>query len=54
VRGVSQPELRIKEAKKLGFRSCLLSKSNRESCKPISDIELLGVDSVRELMDVLF
>ena len=54
VRGVSQPELRINEAKKLGFRRCILSKSNKETCKPISDIELLGVDSVRGLMEVLF
>jgi len=54
IRGVSQPELRIKEAKKLGFRKCLLSKSNLEGCAPFADMELVGVDSVRTLMDVLF
>jgi len=54
VRGVNQPELRIKEAKKLGFSRCLLSKSNLESCEPLSDMELVGVDSVKGLMDVLF
>ena len=54
IRGVNQPELRIKEAKKLGFRKCLLSKSNLEGCTPFADMELVGVDSVRTLMDVLF
>jgi DNA repair protein RadA/Sms len=54
VRGVNQPELRINEAKKLGFRRCLLSKSNKENCKPIPGIELLGVDSVGGLMEMLF
>ena len=54
VRGVSQPELRINEAKKLGFSRCLLSKSNKENCVSISHMEMVGVESVRGLMDVLF
>ena len=54
VRGVSQPELRIKEAKKLGFRRCLLPKRNLEGCQSVSGMELVGVDSVQNLMEVLF
>jgi len=54
IRGVNQPESRIKEAKKLGFSRCLLSKSNMEGCETVSDFELVGVDSVKELMDELF
>ena len=54
VRGVSQPELRINEAKKLGFKRCLLSISNMAACKAVSDIELVGLDSVKELMQVIF
>ncbi|OGP97474.1 MAG: DNA repair protein RadA [Deltaproteobacteria bacterium RBG_19FT_COMBO_46_9] len=54
IRGVSQPELRINEAKKLGFTRCLLSKSNKENCVSISHMEMVGVESVRALMDVLF
>jgi DNA repair protein RadA/Sms len=54
IRGVSQPELRIKEARKLGFSSCLLPKSNLEGCAPLDGIALTGVDSVKSLMDVLF
>ena len=54
VRGVSQPEMRIKEARKLGFSRCLLSKSNMEGCPAVEGIELVGVESVKELMDVVF
>jgi DNA repair protein RadA/Sms len=54
IRGVSQPELRVKEAKKLGFTRCLLSKNNMETCMSISNMKMVGIDSVRGLMDVLF
>jgi len=54
IRGVSQPEVRIKEAKKLGFSRCVLSRSNMEGCTPLTDMELVGVDSIGGLMDVLF
>jgi DNA repair protein RadA/Sms len=54
IRGVTQPEVRIKEAKKLGFSRCLLSRSNMEGCPPLTDMELVGVDSIGGLMDVLF
>jgi DNA repair protein RadA/Sms len=60
IRGVNQPGLRINEARKLGFSRCLMSKSNLETCaSPDSrnrtgDIELAGVGSVKDLLDVLF
>ncbi len=54
IRGVSQPELRIKEAAKLGFTRCLLSKSNLEGCSHITGMELTALDSVKGLMEVLF
>jgi DNA repair protein RadA/Sms len=54
IRGVTQPELRINEAKKLGFTRCLLSKSNMEVCESVSGIELVGIDSVKGLVDILF
>ncbi|MBN1627356.1 MAG: DNA repair protein RadA [Deltaproteobacteria bacterium] len=54
IRGVSQPELRINEAKKLGFKRCLLSKSNMDAGRAMSGMELIGLDSVRNLMDVIF
>jgi DNA repair protein RadA/Sms len=54
VRGVSQPESRIKEAKKLGFARCILSKSNMDRCESVSGMKMIGIDSVRGLMDTLF
>jgi DNA repair protein RadA/Sms len=54
IRGVSQAELRIKEADKLGFSRCILSRSNLEGCSLTNGIELVGIDSVKSLLDVLF
>jgi len=54
VRGVSQPDLRIKEAKKMGFSRCLLSQNNLEGSSPPSGIELIGVGSIQEVYEILF
>lgn len=54
VRGVSQPEARIKEALKMGFSGCILSKSNMDSCRKISGMNFVGVESVRSLLEALF
>jgi DNA repair protein RadA/Sms len=54
IRGVSQPELRIKEAKKMGFSRCLLSRSNLEGVRPPGDMTLVGVESIKELYENLF
>ena len=48
IRAVSRPEVRIKEAAKLGFRRSLLSRSNIASLPPAAGMELLGVDSVKD------
>ena len=54
IRGVSQPEVRIKEAKKMGFTRCILSRSNMEGIHSPNGMALVGVDSVKGLMDALF
>jgi DNA repair protein RadA/Sms len=54
VRGVSQTELRLREAVKLGFSRCLLSKKSIKTLKTTLDMELVGVSSVTELLEVLF
>lgn len=54
IRGVSQTEMRLKEAVKLGFSRCLLSKKSLKSLKGKIDMELIGVSSVTELLEVLF
>jgi DNA repair protein RadA/Sms len=54
IRGVSHTELRLKEAVKLGFSRCLLSKKSLKTLKGKIDVELIGVSSVTELLKVLF
>jgi DNA repair protein RadA/Sms len=54
VRGVSQPEVRVKEAARLGFKRILLPKPNQEKVKGVKGIELIGVRTVGEAIDKLF
>jgi len=54
VRGVSQAEVRVREAARLGFKRCLLPKQNQEKMKGVKGIELVGAKTVREAMDILF
>lgn len=54
VRGVSMAEQRVLEAKKLGFKRCILP----QVCKagflhPIEGIELVGVSNVKEALDAM-
>ena len=53
VRGVSQIEVRLKEASKLGFKSCVLPELNRERINTDLSIELLGVSSIKEVVKTL-
>ena len=50
VRGVSQIEVRLKEASKLGFKSCVLPEVNKERIHGDVDIELYGVSSIKEVL----
>ncbi len=55
VRGVSQVELRLKEAEKLGFRKCVLPRINLERLKRSdSNVSLIGVGSIEKAIEVLF
>ncbi len=54
VRGVSQAEVRVREAARLGFKRCLLPKQNQEKMKGVKGIELVGAKTVREAIDILF
>jgi DNA repair protein RadA/Sms len=53
VRAVSQAELRIREAAKMGFKRCLLPERNLIKLEPIDGIDLVGVHEVREALDVV-
>ncbi len=55
VRGIHQVELRIKEAAKLGFKKCILPKSNRSRiAEEFDGLEVFGVGSVEETLETLF
>lgn len=54
VRGISQAEPRVHEARKMGFRRCLLPGNNLKHLKGIADIEMVGVQTISELVDLLF
>ena len=54
VRGISQPEVRVKESSRLGFRRCLLPKQNQDKMKGIQAIELIGVRTIQEATKILF
>jgi DNA repair protein RadA/Sms len=51
VRAVSQAELRIREAAKMGFRRCLLPARNLTKLDPVPDMELVGIRDVGEALE---
>ena len=53
VRAVSQADLRIREAAKMGFSRCLLPEQNLAKLDPIDRIELVGIREVGEALDAV-
>lgn len=53
IRGVSMTEQRIQEAKKLGFKKCILPKVSMDALAGIGGISLIGVASVKEAIALL-
>ena len=53
VRAVGQVEARLREAVKLGFRRCLLPQANAQATSNIVDMELRGVRTVAEALQVI-
>ena len=54
VRAVSRPELRVKEAARLGFNRCLLPAGNLKNLDQPKGITLIGVRSAAEALEHLF
>jgi len=50
VRGITQPEIRIKEAAKFGFHRCILPAGNLKQVK-VKGMELIGVRTVEEALE---
>ncbi len=53
VRAISQAELRIREAAKMGFRRCLLPERNVAKLDPVEGIELVGIKEVGDALDAV-
>ncbi len=53
VRGVSQVDLRLKEASKLGFIYCVLPEVNRVNLHDDYSMKLTGVSSLKEVLKVV-
>lgn len=54
IRGIGQAELRISEAKKLGFNRCIMPESNIKRASYIKEIEIIGVKHLKEVFYILF
>lgn len=54
LRAVTMVEKRVAEAKKLGFRRCILPKSNLKEVENVKNIAILGANSINELLSLAF
>lgn len=53
VRAVSMPEQRVAEARKLGFKTCIMPQVSKDMLKKIEGIEAIGVKSVNQAMNLI-
>lgn len=53
VRAVSMPEQRVVEARKLGFKTCIMPQVSKDMLKKIEGIEVIGVKSVNQAMNLI-
>lgn len=53
VRAVSMPEQRVAEAKKLGFKTCILPDVSKDAVKNVSGIRIVGVKNIGDVMQLI-
>ncbi len=54
VRGISQMDIRVREAARMGFTRCILPRTQARDVPVGSPVELLKIGSLRELLEHLF
>jgi DNA repair protein RadA/Sms len=54
VRAIGQADTRVAETKKMGFTRCLLPEGNLKRLKRMSGMELIGVKTISDAIEVLF
>lgn len=52
IRGVNMAEQRVYEAQKMGFKTCILPKTNFDNLKGEYHIQLIGVANIKEAIDI--
>ena len=50
VRSVNQMEKRIKEAEKLGFKTCIIPETNKKLLKEKYNLDIIGVKNILDAM----
>lgn len=53
VRMVTMADVRVQEAAKLGFTTCILPKSNLKGLKAPAGIEIIGISNLKEVADLI-
>ncbi|WP_447972683.1 DNA repair protein RadA [Nitrospira sp. Kam-Ns4a] len=53
VRAISQAELRLREAAKMGFRRCVLPERNLAKLDPVTGLDVVGVRDIRQALDAI-
>ena len=54
VRAVSQIEVRVKEAARLGFSRCIVPQTSAKQLTKIGKMEVCAISSLKELLENLF
>ena len=47
-------EKRLKEAEKLGFKTCIIPESNKKNLKDTYKLDIIGVKNINEAMRIVF
>ena len=53
VRAVSMPEQRVAEAKKLGFKTCIIPQVSMDMVKGIQGIQIVGVKTIHDAIQLI-
>ncbi|NLL73201.1 MAG: DNA repair protein RadA [Clostridiales bacterium] len=53
IRAVNMAEQRVVEAAKMGFEVCILPQANKENIKSKTEMKLIGVKNIQEVMDYI-
>ncbi len=54
IRGVNSIEKRLLEAQKMGFERAVIAEANAEVSKEIKNMDIIPVNSIRQVMEILF